>query len=78
MGKKHETIKLTLKTKMKQLRKNYPRCTVHALHNDVSLNMEGSKSRDIVQEREQKICQALHHNLLAIKYLHTVHNNHNK
>ena len=35
--------------------------------------MGGSKYGDIVQEREQKGHQELHTNLLAIKYLQTVH-----
>ncbi len=39
--------------------------------------MEGSKYGDILQEREQKIHQELQINLLAIKYVQTVHKNHN-
>ena len=35
--------------------------------------MEGSKYGDTFQEREQKIHQELQTNLLAIKYVHTVH-----
>ena len=41
-------------------------------------NMEGSKYGDIFQERKQKIHQELRTNLLAIKYVQTVHKNHNK
>ena len=39
--------------------------------------MKGSKYGDIFQEREQKIHQELHTNLLAIKYVQTVHKNNN-
>ena len=44
---------------------------------DASLNMEGSKYGDIFQEREQKRHQELQANLLAIKYVQTVHKNNN-
>ena len=39
--------------------------------------MEGSKYGDSFQEREQKRHQELQANLLAIKYVQTVHTNHN-
>ena len=39
--------------------------------------MEGSKYGDIFQEREQKKYHELHANLLAIKYVQTVHENNN-
>ena len=38
--------------------------------------MEGSKYGDIFQERKQKRHQELQTNLLAIKYVQTVHKNH--
>ena len=40
-------------------------------------NMEGSKYGDIFQEREHKGHQELQANLLAIKYVQTVHKNNN-
>ena len=39
--------------------------------------MEGSKYGDIFQERKQKRHKELQTNLLAIKYVQTVHKNHN-
>ena len=39
--------------------------------------MEGNKYGDIFQEREQKRHQELQTNLLAIKYVQTVHENNN-
>ena len=39
--------------------------------------MEGSKYGDIFQEREPKRYQELQTNLLAIKYVQTVHDNNN-
>ena len=39
--------------------------------------MEGSKYGDIFHEREQKRHKELQTNLLAIKYVQTVHKNHN-
>ena len=39
--------------------------------------MEGSKYGDIFQEREQKGHQELQANVLAIKYVQTVHKNNN-
>ncbi len=39
--------------------------------------MEGSKYGDIFQESEQKIHQEQQSNLLAVKYVQTVHKHHN-
>ena len=39
--------------------------------------MEGSKYGDIFQEMKQKRHQELQTNLLAIKYVQTIHKNHN-
>ena len=52
---------------------------VHKVHNTTThpKNMEGSKYGDIFQERKQKIHQELQTDLLAIKYVQTVHKNHN-
>ena len=52
---------------------------VHKVHNRTThpKNMEGSKYGDIFQERKQKRHQELQTNLLAIKYVQTVHKNHN-
>ena len=52
---------------------------VHKVHNRTinPKNMEGSKYGDIFQERKQKRHQELQTNLLAIKYVQTVHKNHN-
>ena len=52
---------------------------VHKVHNRTThpKNMEGSKYGDIFQERKQKRHHELQTNLLAIKYVQTVHKNHN-
>ena len=55
-----------------------PRYTLGA-HNKTrpTQNLEICKRVDIFQERHQKIHHELQTNLLAIKYLQTVHDNHN-
>ena len=67
-----ETLKAGDETIAKQL-------AVHKVHNRTThpYNMEGSKYGDIFQEREQKRHQELQTNLLAIKYVQTVHTNNN-
>ena len=62
-----ETLKAGDETIAKQL----------ATERRIPKNMEGSKCGDIFQERKQKRHQELQTNLLAIKYVQTVHKNHN-
>ena len=52
---------------------------VHKVYNRTThlKNMEGSKYGDIFQERKHKRHQELQTNLLAIKYVQTVHKNRN-
>ena len=69
-----ETLKAGDDTIAKQLAKLYTKCITDTTH---PKNMEGSKYSDMFQERKQKRHQELHTNLLAIKYVKTVHKNHN-
>ena len=67
-----ETLKAGDETIAKQLAKLFTKCITERCK-----NMEGSKYGDIFQERKQKRHQELQTNLLAIKYVQTVHKNHN-
>ena len=69
-----ETLKAGDETIAKQLAKLYTKVHNRTTH---PKNMEGSKYGDIFQERKQKRHQELQTNLLAIKYVQTVHKNHN-
>ena len=71
-----ETLKAGDETIAKQLANKK---AVHEVHNRTThpKNMEGSQYGDIFQERKQKRHQEPHTNLLAIKYVQTVHKNHN-
>ena len=67
-----ETLKAGDETIAEQLAKLYTKCITER-----HKNMEGSKYGDIFQERKQKRHQELQTNLLAVKYVQTVHKNHN-
>ena len=69
-----ETLKAGYETIAKQLAKLYTKCKTER---HIPKNMEGNKYGDIFQERKQKRHQELQTNLLAIKYVQTVHKNHN-
>ena len=69
-----ETLKAGFATMAKQLAKLYTKCITERR---IPKNMEGSKYGDIFQERKHKRHQELQTNLLAIKYVQTVHKNHN-
>ena len=66
-----ETLKAGDETIAKQLAKLYTKCITERN------TEEGSKCGDIFQERKQKRHQELQTNLLAIKYVQTVHKNQN-
>ena len=69
-----ETLIAGDETIAKQLAKLYTKCISERR---IPKNMEGSKCGDIFQEREQKSHQEIQTNLLATKYVQTVHKNNN-
>ena len=78
MGKKRQVNIETLKAGDLNNCETTSKC-IHKVHNRTThpKNMEGSKYGDIFQERNRKRHQELQTNLLAIKYVQTVHKNHN-
>ena len=69
-----ETLKAGDETIGKQLAKLYTKCITER---HIPKNMKGSKYGDIFQEMEHKRHQELQTNLLASKYVQTVHKNNN-
>ena len=70
-----ETLKAGDETIAKQLAKLYTKCITE--RRIPKTWKEANNYGDIFQERKQKRHQGLKTNLLAIKYVQTVHKNHN-
>ena len=71
---KIETLKAGDETIAKQLAKLYTKCITERR---IPKTWKEATYGDIFQERKQKRHKELHTNLLAIKYVQTVHKNHN-
>ena len=71
-----ETLKAGDETIAKQLAKLYTKCITER-HIPKTWKEPNNLYDDIFQERKQKRHQELQTNLLAIKYVQTVHKNHN-